>query len=464
MADTAATLPWAGVSRRLESRLGLHFGPRRWPDLERGLASAAARLGLADAQACADAILSSRLADGGWQVVAECLAVGETYFFRDPQVFDDLATHVLRPLVAARRDGSRHLRLWSAACSTGEEAWSLAMLVASLLPDWREWNISILATDLNASALRKARAGRYGRWSIRSGVPPLAREWLRPGADGGAEVAPELRPLVRFARLNLAGDGYPSATSQTLSMDLVLCRNVLIYFEPARARAVLERLGAALVPGGWLVTGPVELPRPGLPGLEPEITGGLTALRRSGSASRESASPEHAQPSKPARPLSVSPRIQRAPHPRPAVSTATPLAPEAPAPTPAIPMVLQARGHADAGDLARAEQLCRLAIEQDKLDPQATHLLATILHERGAIDEAMAALQRTLYLDPDHVLARFTLGSLALRQGETQAGRRHLAHARSRLARCAPDHPLEGSGGLTAGELEGVIRNTEAGT
>src|SRR5690606_20129569 len=144
-----------------------------------------------------------------------------------------------------------------------------------------------------------------------------------------------------------------------------------------------------------------------------------------------------------------------------------PAAPSEPAPTasaPAVPMVLQARGHADAGDLARAEQLCRLAIEQDKLDPQATHLLATILHERGAVDEAMAALQRTLYLDPDHVLARFTLGSLALRRGETQAGRRHLAQARSRLARCAPDHPLEGSGGLTAGELEGVIRNTEAGT
>ncbi len=448
-------MPWSDVSHRLGTRFGLHFEPRRWPDLERGLSLAAARLGLPDARACAECILSGRLREDGWQVLVECLAVGETYFFRDAQAFDHLAARVLEPLIAARRSSTRHLRLWSAACSTGEEAWSLAMLVANMLPDWRDWNISILATDINSSALQKARAGRYGSWSMRSGLPPQSRNWLHACADGQAEVHPDLRALVRFARLNLAGSDYPSAASQTLSMDLVLCRNVLIYFEPARACEVLARLGATLIPGGWLVTGAVELPRQGAPGLELVSTGELTALRRGST----DPTPNAARLTSASRTAAIQGQSIRPMVPALAPPSACVEAPPAP-----DALVRQARRHADAGDLPRAEQLCRRAIEQDKLDPEASHLLAVILHERGAIDEAMAALRRTLYLDPGHVLARFALGSLAMQHGQPQAGRRHLAHARTRLASCAPDEPLQDSGGLTAGELEGFIRHAEART
>lgn len=446
-------MPWSEVSRLIEARIGLHFAAPQWPDLERGLAAAAARLGLPDAPACVQRLLTGRLGEPGWQVLAECLTVGETYFFRDAQTFDELAARVLVPLIAARKRQTRHLRLWSAACSTGEEAWSLAMLVANLLPDWRDWNVSILATDISASALRKAQAGRYGSWSMRSAVPAQARGWLHPGADGRFEVDPGLRSLVRFAHLNLAGADYPSAASMTLSMDVVLCRNVLIYFEAARARAVLARLGSALAPGGWLVTAPVELPRQGIAGLEVVSTGPLAALRAS------NAIPDAPVDSWPAAACAVP--IQSAATSEDGRTCGLP----DPGQPPAVPpeaLMGEARDHADCGDLQHAEQLCRQAIERDKLDPEATHLLASILHERGAIGESIAALQRTLYLDPGHVLARFALGTLALRHGEPHAGRHHLAHARARLARCAPDTLLPGAGGLTAGELEHVIRHAEA--
>lgn len=445
--------PWAEAARWVEASFGLHFPQRLWPDLERGLETAAARLGLRDAAACAELALAGRLDAAQQGIVAESLTIGETYFFREPALFARIASEVLQPLIARRRAGSRHLRLWSAACASGEEAWSLAMLVADLLPDWREWNISILGTDISATALEKARAGAYGPWSLRGDVPPPCRAFLHPSPDGRHHVAPELRRLVRFERLNLATAGYPSASMLTQGMDLVLCRNVLIYFEPARIRDVLARLGRCLAPDGWLVAGPVELPPGGLDGMRIARRGPLFALRPAPLTVPEPA---------PAVPAAA----RSAPAPRPRPRTPPPPLPAAPPeiapPEPAADLLARSRVLADAGDLAGAEGLCRAAVGRDKLDPAATYLLANILAEAGALAEAESALQRTLYLDPDHLLARFALGSLARTRGRVPEARRHLQRALARLAALPPDAPLPGGGGLTAAELQRAILRLEA--
>jgi len=270
---------WAEAARWVEEALGLHFPPRLWPDLHRGFAAAARTLALPDAETCAQLALACALGPAQQQVLAQCLTIGETYLFRDPETYEQLAREVLLPLVARRRRGSRHLRLWSAGCSSGEEAWSLAILVAQVLPDWREWNISILATDVNTAALEAGRAATYGPWSLRGALPPHWRQHLREAPGGRQHVDPALHRLVHFAPLNLAGTGYPSAQTFTTGMDLVLCRNVLIYFEPGRTRAVLARLGRCLAANGWLVTGAAELPTAPVEGLRVVHKGSLFALR-----------------------------------------------------------------------------------------------------------------------------------------------------------------------------------------
>lgn len=466
---------WAGAARWVESELGLHFPPRLWPDLRRGMDAAARRLGLPGAEACAERAAAARLTGHEQQVLAECLTVGETYFFRDAGLFECLATQVLEPLVAARRHTSRQLRLWSAGCSSGEEAYTLAMLLAQMLPDWREWNISILATDVSSAALQKGRNASYGPWSMRGGFPARYLPFLHDGPDGRKHVDPALRRMVRFGRLNLASDPYPCAETGTSAMDLVLCRNVLIYFEPARVRAVLARLGAALAQDGWLLTGSAELPTCGVPGLRIVQCDGLFALRRDEGAA--SPAPPVPVPA-PASPRRVT-RMPPAPASAPAPARALPLAPAAStastqhattraaeatraAPSSAT-LVDQARRLADSGELAEAQRLCREAIARDKLDPEATYLLASILTEAGSSEEAAAALRRTLYLQPDHLLARFALGTLALGQGHGQAGRRHLARALAQLATVPAEEVLRGSGGLTARELQSAIRHMEAG-
>jgi chemotaxis protein methyltransferase CheR len=464
MPEVAAFLSpsaWSDTARWVEANLGLHFTPQQLPDLQRGLEGAAKRLGLPGAAACAQQALAQGFAADDLQVLAESLTIGETYFFRDPAVFDQLAEQVLKPLAARRRQGTRHLRLWSAGCATGEEPYSLAMLVASVLPDWREWNITILATDINRTALQKAKAGAYGRWSVRGGMSPHARPFLHRGADGRYHVDAELRRLVRFAPLNLAVDDYPSPAALTSAMDLVLCRNVLIYFEPQRAQAVLERLGRALADDGWLVTGAVELPRLRVPGLVVANSGGLAALRPG------AAVPNAATASRAAAAAAPSPRAASAP----AAAHRPPSSAVQPAGASGLPsaaldanaLAEDARGSANAGQLEQAERLCREAIAQDKLNAEWTYLLASILMERGDLEAAATALQRTLYLEPEHLLARFALGSLALRQGQSDTGRRHFSRALARLTACAADDVVQGGGGLTARELESIIRRTEAG-
>jgi chemotaxis protein methyltransferase CheR len=296
---------------------------------------------------------------------------------------------------------------------------------------------------VNDAALERGRRAEYGPWSLRASVPAAYRPFLQEGENGRRSIAPALRRMVHFAHLNLAGAGYPSAQTGTVGIDLLLCRNVLIYFERARARAVLERLGRCLAQDGWLVTGAAELPAEGVEGLRTESRGDFFALR-------------------PAR----QPEPAKAMQPLPPVRTARPIEPE-PAESPpvqdaTVSALEVARQLADSGDLAGAERQCRAAIARDKLDPAATWLLASILTEAGDAAEAAAALRRTLYLDPGHLLARFALGSLALAEGQEPEGRRHLGRVLAQLDGVPADEVLTDSGGLTARELRSAIQQLES--
>ena len=169
-------------------------------------------------------------------LVAE-LTVGETYFFRDIGQFDVVRNDVI-PDVRARRGLDHVLRAWSAACASGEEVYSLAMLfhVVGLGSQWH-----VLGTDVSRRALKRAREATYGEWSLRGNGVEFARPYLK-SVGKQYEVVPQLRSRVAFEYLNLALDLYPSTVTGTRDLDLILCRNVLIYFDRDTIRAVAERL------------------------------------------------------------------------------------------------------------------------------------------------------------------------------------------------------------------------------
>jgi chemotaxis protein methyltransferase CheR len=189
----------------------------------------------------------------------DCLCTHETSFFREAKQFELLATQILPSWASEGETGvrPRRVRAWSAACSTGEEPFSLAMLLASALPAEAGWRIEILASDLSTRALAQAKEAIWPAERATAIPESFRKRFLLRGRnrhEGKVKMAPEILRLVRFERINLAAAKYPVETG----LDLIFCRNVLIYFDPATRSGVISRLARHLRPGGLLFLGHAE--------------------------------------------------------------------------------------------------------------------------------------------------------------------------------------------------------------
>jgi chemotaxis protein methyltransferase CheR len=431
----------APVSGRIAETLGLHFPPERWPDLRRGLKAAAGEFGFTGVADFGEWLLSATLTPQQLQSLASHLTVGETYFFRDKAALQALSEHVLPELIASRRGRFQRLRFWSAACCTGEEPYTLAILLSQLLPDIAEWHISILATDINARFLEKAAAGLYGEWSFRETPPAAKARYFRRLPDGRYALVPEIRGRVSFANLNLVDDSFPSLATGTNAMDLILCRNALMYFTPAQARKAVVNLQHSLVREGWLVVSPAEVSQAMFPGFTTVNFPGAVIYRKG-------------QPVEAAVAPLVPEDLALPPEPlfRP---------PERPAPAPAPPAPIDhslvVRTHANEGRLDAALAASDQWLAEDKLDPAAHHLRAIVLQELGDRVEARRSLQRAIYLDPAFALAHFALGHLARAEDRLAESGKHFGNALAALRTLPPEEALPQSDGLTAGRLAEII-------
>lgn len=505
---------WTRLGECLATQMGLHYPKERWSDLKRGLAAAAPAFGMPSAQACAHWLLSAPLTRHQVEVLARHLTIGETYFFREKKSFEILEAHILPQLLRARA-GARRLRIWSAGCCTGEEPYSVAILLSRMIPDLRNWNISILATDIDPDFLRKAARGVYSNWSFREIPTGIRERYFHKTQDGHFEVAPEIKAMVTFAYLNLAQDGWPSVDNGTNAIDIIFCRNVLMYFESAHAKRVLSQLSRSLPDDGWLLVNPVEMPHGALPGLEPAHFPDMIVYRKSRPAHSEQhppatidpvtdhftdpytppyAPPFPVVPAGPgltdalaAKDLLTEPAPEMAaPHatqPPPSTRPAHPPLQHALAlyaqghyadaireatqvlsmhPGDAAAMALLARTHANLGQLDQALARCQQAVATDKLNSGRWHLLATILQELGQPDDAAAALRRALYLAADNALAHFALGNLDRRQGRADHAKRHFRNALAILQAFSQEQVLPESEGMTAGRLAEIIQSTTA--
>lgn len=184
--------------------------------------------------------------------VIEAMTTNETSFFRDHHPFDALRTTVV-PDLMKQKGATRKLRVWSAASSTGQELYSIAMLLDSQFPLLSGWDVTLHGTDLSNEVLAKARAGRYSSLEVNRGLPAplLVKYFTREGAN--YVIDESIRKRAKFDRINLA-DVWPAMPT----FDIVFCRNVLIYFELDVRRRILDRIRKNLTPGGYLFLGSSE--------------------------------------------------------------------------------------------------------------------------------------------------------------------------------------------------------------
>jgi chemotaxis protein methyltransferase CheR len=215
------------------------------------LAALARREGLGSAQEVVDRL---RAAPSGplQRKVIEAMTTTETLFFRDSKPYEALR-HTIIPELQRLRASERKLQIWSCACSSGQEPYSIAMLVREHFPGLTTWDLRVLATDISTEMLARSRTGRYSQLEINRGLPAsyLTKYFEKDGQDW--RVCRELQRMIEFRELNLAGPWGAIAPA-----DLVLLRNVLIYFDVDTKRQILARIRNILRPGGFLLLGTAE--------------------------------------------------------------------------------------------------------------------------------------------------------------------------------------------------------------
>ncbi len=239
----------AFVQALVHKRAAIVLDPSKQYLLETRLGALAAEQGFP----CADEMIkASRDRLPLQSQIIEALTTNETSFFRDLRPFECLREAVLPGLIRARA-ARRELRIWSAACSTGQEPYSLSMMIHEHFPELCTWPVRILATDIAAHVLARAKAGRYRTLEVNRGLPAqmLVKYFDRDGVDW--EIKPTIKRLVEFSALNLVGP-WPN----TLRPDIVLLRNVLIYFDLPTKRKILERIRGQIAPDGLLLLGAAE--------------------------------------------------------------------------------------------------------------------------------------------------------------------------------------------------------------
>lgn len=428
---TPATAPALGwVREALSARCGLRSEEVTDASLERSL-----RLAAVSAQTTFDELVARIRApetDGGLalQHLLRKVTVGETSFFRHPEDLDWLRTRVLPALVARRATaGSKRLRIWSAGCATGEEPYTLAMLALEAVPD-PSWDVQVLGTDINDEALEGAHHAEYGEWSFR-GVPAELRErWFTKvearGKEGRWQPIRSARERVEFQYLNLRDPIYPAIFTRTTELDLVVCRNVFLYFFPEMVRTCLERFAAAVVDDGFVLCGPADLfhvHASDIAGIANDGSPNRIRVDRGAIPSPEPGIQVPVRRPSPTRPGTTPVRRPVAPPPPPLLprtASPSPASPTAPPSGPSTELVRLLK----AGDYAAAAARAAAMVEDDPLSIDACRCLALALSATRPA-EAVETWRRVLYLAPADPGAHFAIGMLLRAAGRHPEARAH---------------------------------------
>lgn len=427
----------AAFQSELRNALGLSFSHSRVAALDAGVHRAAARM-----TGGSPATLLCRLRHREPAVMATLideLMVGETYFFREPDQFQ-----LVRQLMLATRSGARpgRLRLWSAGCASGEEPYTMAILAMEILGPSAHEMVEIIGTDVQHSALVRARQGLYRPWSFRGVLPGLRARWFSNEGERW-RVCDQVRSLVRFAPLNLMDTTSPLWPR---GVDLVFCRNVLMYLDDGAIERVCAGLRRSMVPDGWLITAPCD-PLVSTPGLCVDNSPGFLAYRAVTTAREDTAGRSLPAPAMPAPAL-----------PAPALPAGNGVTESARAANTEIPDVgespfSEALRLADQGHIAAALRMANIMLAVTPAQPAGYVLRATLYQSMNDHQGAVRDVQRALLLDRSLAFAHVLAAASRMALGDERAALHALRNARKTLLVQPLDAPVAGAQGITVREL-----------
>jgi chemotaxis protein methyltransferase CheR len=403
---------------------------------------------------------TSNVDSAGWQRLIHSLTIGETYFLRDKRHFQILRESILpRLMLKRRRIGALQMVIWCVGCVTGEEPYSVATTLQEFMPDLSRWEITILGTDLNQRAIAAAREGHYRQWSFRH-TPEIFQQRYFTSVDDGYQIDPSIRDLVTFRQHNLLDD------APLHGVDIIFCRNVLMYFGKDITKEVENTLFETLAPGGWLFLGQAEA----LHNRQNEWTMHLfpgTPIYQKPSGTQPFSTPI----SYPTRPFveavetsdngDESENYDRAiqavhedyPH-RAEIFLGRLLAEN---PKHARAHVLLASIFANRQAYPEAQAHLDEALAIDGLLADAHYIRALIQLEQDETDSAMQSLSAAIYCRRNHMLASFTLGDLLSQRGDIMRAEKNWRNARRALENCEADSYISDLSDMQVTALQGLL-------
>jgi len=461
-------------------RTGIYFGQRRRSELQRHVQSTMKKQQMPEVDRLYKQLVQQSTESPLWELLIEHIIVGETYFFREQLLFEALRNKVL-PDIIKHHEKDRSLRIWSAGCSTGEEPYSLAILLDKLLgPAIDQWRIFILATDINKPSLKKGIDGQYRKWSLRQTPNNIISTYFDEKNDI-YQICKKIHRRVMFSYLNLKSPVYPSLSTCTQAMDLILWRNVAIYFTTDVIADVLNRFHQCLLPSGYFNIGASEAGHMAdTQFVQVPVTGAFIYQKT------------HSEPQmikKPTIPLEK-PAKQPATSPLHQFQYQKPQKPPVPekkkqsqlemaetftkernfskaiaayqahlklSPKDAQAWYQMARVYANMGDLENAKNACMRALDHEPLLVEAYYIKGLIHEEDGELDAAINDYKKILYLNSDFVLAHYHLSTVYQQIQDDKMAERHRIQAIRMLSRLPEDETIPGSDDLTTQQLLAMI-------
>lgn len=450
------------LSEHLARNMGINFSVERLSDLKTKMSALAEAFEFQDLTQFSEWLISDRLSREQIELLADFLTVGETYFFRDPKAFSVLEYEILPPLIQSRQD-SRFLRIWCAACCTGEEPYSVAMILKKLIPDIGSWRIKILATDINQTFLRRASEGLYGEWSFRATADHIKQQYFIPKRNNKFQIDSEIRKMVQFEWMNLAETG--SFSDPTFAgMDIIFCRNVLIYFDAEHARRIVSSMNNCLLPDGYLFVGPNELPVANDPSFQSLHRAGAIVLQKTTAQLPEDFAqplflftdmPENANASENLPTLEEAQDSYNVGNYEEAAALLSQRCDNGGGDFSSL--ILLAKSLANQGELKNALKWCDRAIKANRLNATAHYLRATILQEQDATNECMHSLRQALLMDANFIVAHLNLGILLKQMGEHKDATKHFKSVLKLLDKLGENEIVPESEGTTASGMKVIV-------
>lgn len=422
----------------LDKQLGLYFPKDQWVYLEKKLEHLKLSFGFQDTAACLEWLMKSPLDRAKLDILTQHLTIGETYFFRDSQLYAHLKKEII-PEIISRHQKDKTIKIWSAGCCTGEEPYSIAMIIHTLLADIKEWNITILGTDINSAFLKKAENACYKKWSFRTTSPNMQKRYFKKSADETYHLIPEIRSMVKFRLLNLVSGFYPDASSGIYDMDLIFCQNVLIYFSETQIKNTIHKFTNTLSHEGWLSLTAIEAPFVEEASLKSHTFSGAVFFKKEHSNKEHLLSPHFSSHSPPRTDRSFMEKANQEEtlvdkclnyyHKNAYYEVITLLEPYLSSlqnepsglKNNINALILLIRSYANKGDLSHALEWSEKALKIDNLNHLLHYLHATLLQDQGKIPEAIKFLKNVIFIDPHFMMAYLVLAILEKEQGNKKA-------------------------------------------